>query len=179
MKKIASFLLNTQSLNELYLCGCKLSEEALLSLTSILPRLHSLRTLWLTGSQCFTETGIDQLVHCGLRHNTSLYEVLLPQWLVSRDMTKQIAMYVDLNRAGRRLICTTTTTTTTTQPKEEACSASSEVVVPPGLWPMVLQRIQQTCRFSQQEEHPSLAQSNATYYLLREKILLESSSSAS
>jgi hypothetical protein len=174
MNMLIRFLVNKQSLRELFLCGCKLSEEAAMSLASVLPQLRTLQTLWLTGSQSFTKSGIDQLVHQGLRHNVSLYEFLLPQWLVSAALTKTIAQYVDLNRAGRRLL-----TAQQRQKDELETATAAAVLVPAGLWPVVLARIQQTTKFSQQDEsRPLLAQSNATYYMLREKILLETSSSS-
>jgi Ran GTPase-activating protein (RanGAP) involved in mRNA processing and transport len=141
----------SSSLEHLYLCGTKLSRESIRALASALPHNQSLTRLWLTGNESFDHTVANELC-LGLRNNSTLQDILLPQWL-SEDYTSEMEYYMDLNRGGRRLF--------------------RDWTVPVAVWPHVLERAN---RMKLQAEDAStnvpVRRVNILYHLLRERVLL-------
>jgi Ran GTPase-activating protein (RanGAP) involved in mRNA processing and transport len=164
MVTLSSVLATNPRLQEVYLCGCNLSFQAVASLVKVFPSCVGIKKLWLTGEQQFRTEGA-QLVTNALPTNVTLQDLLLPQSIPennSQEMKLLLQHYLDLNRGGRQLF--------------------RKNDLPSGLWPHVLERASRRLDFqlkfptdpdaSRQETDARRA--NIVYSLLRDgQIILE------
>jgi hypothetical protein len=116
--EVLSALLGVDSrLQALYLCDCNLNDEHVAQIGQSLVHHPYLKQLWLNGKQKFGASSSRFLLE-GLKSHTELEHIQLPN---SQACCPQMLGYMELNRAGRRLLGNP--------------SASL------ALWPLVLERV--------------------------------------
>jgi hypothetical protein len=148
MTNLALGLRNNSTLGDLEMYDCQISDSGIAAFAEILPQAMGLRKLKLDGKQEFELLGLKRLIR-GLRHNFSVERCVLPDGYIS----KELQSYLDLNRAGRRLL-------------KSDLSAS--------LWSFVLERADRIARQEVNSSKQATTRSaNVLFCLLRERVLLE------
>jgi hypothetical protein len=136
---LPALLVNTPSqLRALYLSDCRLIPEEVQQIVHALEHHPNLKTLYLNGDQQFG-TEVDSTLVLGLEKHFELENVQLP---ANNQHSPRIQTYIELNRAGRRLLRTPNAL--------------------PALWPLVLERLSQIRSMNE------MSKVNAMYFFVHQ-----------